>query len=74
MAGSGHVVGFAQYCVLNRNGSHQALEVQINPANEKATSAEIYPPPHLEGIVRVGDKGDPDFDKIAAQLRKVAAR
>jgi hypothetical protein len=77
IAGTGQVVGFAQYWVPNPgdpNGNpHHSLEVTVHADND-ATSPDAYPLPNLKGIVKHGDKGDPDFDKIAAQLQKALRR
>ena len=73
VAGTGQVVGFAQYWVPNPDdpygNPHYSLEVTVHPDND-ATSTDVYPLPNLKGIVQHGDKEDPDFDKIAAQLQK----
>jgi hypothetical protein len=33
---------------------------------------QVYPQRHARGIVSNGDKADPEFEKIMAQLRKAA--
>ena len=75
--GTGQVVGFGQYWVPNPDdpygNPHHSLEVTVHPDNE-AASADVYPLPNLKGIVQHGDKGDPNFDKIAAQLQNALRR
>lgn len=77
IAGTGQVVGFAQYWVPNPGdpygNPHHSLEVTVHAGND-AASPDSYPLPNLKGIVTHGDKGDPDFDKIAAQLQKALRR
>jgi hypothetical protein len=77
MAGTGQVVGFGQYWVPNPDdpygNPHHSLEVIVHPDNDTA-SADVYPLPNLKGIVQHGDVGDPNFDRVAAQLRKVVRR
>jgi hypothetical protein len=73
IAGTGQVVGFAQYWVPNPDdpygNPHHCLEVTVHTAND-AASPDPYPQPNLKGVVKHGDKDDPNFDKIAAQLQK----
>ncbi len=70
------VVGFAQYWVPNPadpNGNpHRSLEVIVHRNNDEAPP-DIYPLANPKGIVKRGDKYDPDFDKIAARLRSLNA-
>ena len=77
VAGTGQVVGFAQYWVPNPDdpygNPHYSLEVTVHPDND-AASADVYPLPNLKGIVQRADKGDPNFDKIAAQLQNALRR
>jgi hypothetical protein len=77
MAGTGQVVGFAQYWVPNPGdpigNPHHSLEVTVH-ADQDAASPDAYPLPNLKGIVKHGDRGDPDFDEIAAQLQKALRR
>jgi len=77
IAGTGQVVGFAQYWVPNpgdpSGNPHHSLEVTVY-ADHDAASPDAYPVPNLEGIVKRGDRGDPDFDKIAAQVQKALPR
>jgi hypothetical protein len=77
IAGTGQVVGFAQYWVPNSDdpygNPHHSLEVTVHPDNDSA-SPDRYPLPNLKGIVQHGDKGDPNFDKIAAQLQEALRR
>jgi len=77
VAGTGQVVGFAQYWVPNPDdpygNPHHSLEVSVH-SDREAASPEGYPLPNLKGIVGRGDKEDPDFDKIAAQLQKALGR
>jgi hypothetical protein len=74
-AGTGQVVGFTQYWVPNPNdpsgNPHYSLEVTVH-GDDAAASPDPYPLPHRKGVVMQGDKSDPDFDKIAAQLLKAA--
>jgi len=72
-AGTGHVVGFANYWVPIpgvRNG-FRSLEVTLYEPTENP-SFEPYLHPHLNGVISASDKHDrdPDFDKIAVQLEK----
>jgi hypothetical protein len=72
VAGTGEVVGFAQYWVPNPNdpygNPHHSLEVRVHSDGE-VTSPEDYPLPHSRRVVKRGDKSDPGFDRIAAQLQ-----
>ena len=82
-AGTGRVIGFCQYWVPNPadppypghggGNPHLALEVRIHALGEVATP-EVYPLPHPNGIVKAGDKNDPDFENIAAEIIKSSAR
>ena len=77
IAGTGQVVGFAQYWVPNPSDSygnpHRSLEITVRTDSD-ATPPDIYPLPNPKGIVKHGDRDDPDFDKIAAQLQKLSHR
>ena len=77
LAGTGQVVGFAQYWVPNPgdpNGNpHRSLEITVHTDND-ATSPDTYLLPNPKGIVKHGDKDDPGFNKIAAQLQKLSHR
>jgi hypothetical protein len=82
-AGTGRVIGFCQYWVPNPadppypghggGNPHLALEVRIHALGE-TTTPEVYPLPHPMGIVKAGDKNDPDFEKIAAEIIKSLRR
>jgi len=52
---------------------HRSLEITVRTDSD-ATPPDIYPLPNPKGIVKHGDKDDPDFDKIAAQLQKLSHR
>lgn len=73
IAGTGQVVGFAQYWVPDPadpyGNPHHSLEVTVH-ADTEAASPDIYPLPHLKGIVKHGERGDPRFEQIAAQLQR----
>jgi hypothetical protein len=83
MAGTGRVVGFCQYWVPNPEdppspghgggNPHWALDVRVN-ANGDAASPEPYPLPHADGVVKAGDKDNPDFEKVALQLQRMLGR
>ena len=77
IAGTGQVVGFAQYWVANpddpQGNPHHSLEVTVHADNE-AASPDAYPLPNLKGVVQHGDKEDPHFDAIAEQLRNAPRR
>jgi hypothetical protein len=77
IAGTGQVVGFGQYWVPNPNdpsgNPHRSLEVTVHRGS-KNTSRETYPLPNLKGVVTRGDKDDPKFEKIAAQLQDAYRR
>jgi hypothetical protein len=80
-AGSGQVVAFGEYWVWappNPNNpsdplrnTHRSLEVKVHSAQE-VSPPELYPLPNSRGIVMHRNQSDPDFDKIAAQLRSAA--
>jgi hypothetical protein len=76
-AGTRQVIGFAQYWVPNPDdlsgNPHHSMEVTVHAANDGA-SPDAYPLPNLKGIVKHGDKGDPNFDKIAGQLHRALLR
>jgi hypothetical protein len=70
-AGTGKGIGFAQYWEVNSadpNQSFQSLRVRVHRDGEMAVP-DAYPQPNAKGIVATGDKADPDFEKIVAQLR-----
>jgi len=73
LAGTGRVVGFADYWVPNpsdpQGNPHHSLEVTVHTAPDDA-SPGLYPLSNLRGIVTAGDKADPAFDSIATQLRE----
>jgi hypothetical protein len=75
IAGTGQVVGFAQYWVPNPGdpSGYHSLEVTVH-ADHDAASPDAYPSPNLKGIVKHRRRGDPDFDKIRAQLQKASRR
>ncbi len=83
MAGTGRVVGFCQYWVPNPEdppypgygggNPHMALDVRVN-ANGDAASPEPYPLPHPDGVVKAGDTGNPDFERVALQLQRISGR
>src|SRR5260370_636251 len=66
-AGTGQTIGFAQYWVPNPSDPHsnRSLEVRVHKEGD-AASPDAYPLPHPNGILKNGDKRDPDFDYIAA--------
>jgi hypothetical protein len=74
-AGTGRAVGFVEYFESNPNdphgNPHHSLEVAIHTVGDGA-SPDLYPHPHLKGIVTSGDMDDRDFEKIAGQLRKAS--
>ena len=76
VAGTGQVVGFAQYWVWvppNPNdrlsNMYHSLEARVRTEEDVAPPDE-YPIPNAKGIVRHREPTDPDFDKIAAELKK----
>jgi hypothetical protein len=77
IAGTGQVVGFAQYWVPNPgdpNGNpHRSLEITVH-TDKDAASPDIYPFPNPKGIVKHGDEHDPNLGKITAQLEKASHR
>ena len=77
IAGTGQVIGFGQYWVPNPDdpsgNPHHSLEITVH-ADSDAAPPDIYPLPNLKGIVKHGDRGDPDFDKIAAQIQEALRR
>ncbi len=77
IAGTGQVVGFAQYWVPNpgdpSGNPHHSLEVTVH-AERASASPDAYPLPNITGVVKHGDRGDPEFDKITAQLQKASRR
>jgi hypothetical protein len=69
-AGTGRGFGFAPYWQQGAyRSSFESLRVQVHSAGDVAL-ADAYPEPR--GIVEAGDKNDPDFDAIVAQLREAA--
>ena len=75
IVGTGQTVGFAQYWVPNANdphgNPHRSLEVRVHKEGD-AASPDVYPLPHPNRILKNGDKRDPDFDYIDAQLQKAS--
>src|SRR5258708_11906321 len=73
IARTGQTVGFGQYWVPNPNDPHsnRSLEVRVHKEGDPA-SPDVYPLPHPNGILKNGDKRDPDFDYIDAQLQKAS--
>lgn len=78
VAGTGRVVGFAQYWVPNPSdpygNPHQSLEVRVHTDDHGAASPDVYPLSALKGIVEHGGKEDPNFEEIAARLRRASPR
>jgi len=73
-AGTGEGIGFAQYWEANSADSEpssESLRVRVHRDGEAAVP-DVYPQPNAKGIVEAGDKADPDFEKIVAQLRNAA--
>lgn len=74
LAGTGEVIGFAQYWQsvpdpANPSGNtNQALIVSVNREGDEAV-LDNYPEPNARGMKRSGDRYDPDFETIANQLR-----
>jgi hypothetical protein len=77
LAGTGQGVGFAQYWVPNPNdrfgNPHHALRVKVRDDSD-LDEPDVYPVRHSRGIVKTGDKDDPDFAKIVDLLRSFAHR
>jgi hypothetical protein len=80
VAGSGKVVGFAQYWVPNPNdphgNPHTSLEVRVHAEGDVA-SPDVYPLSQPGGVteVKAGNMDrDPQSDKIAAQLQDATHR
>jgi hypothetical protein len=83
IARTGRVVGFCQYWVPNPEdppspghgggNPHWALDVRVN-ANGDAASPEPYPLPHPDGVVKAGDRANPDFERVALQLQRMLGR
>lgn len=75
LAGTGQVIGFAQYWVANPDdpsgNPHHSLVVPVHRDGD-AVVPDVYPLPHASGIVKTGDKADPDFERIVAQLYRGA--
>jgi hypothetical protein len=72
IAGTGQVVGFAQYWMPNPadpNGNpHRSLEIVVHRTSDDGPP-DIYPLPNPKGLLKQGDKDDPHFDEIAAHLQ-----
>lgn len=72
VAGTGRVVGFADYWVPNpkdpMGNPHTSLKVRVHSFNDGVSPA-VYPLSKPGGVVGRGDKTDPDFSKIAEELR-----
>jgi len=77
LAGTGQVVGFGQYWIPNPDdpfgNPHRSLEVTVH-TDRKYAALETYPLPNVKGVVTRGDKDDPKFEKIAAQLQDAYRR
>ena len=75
LAGTGQGIGFAQYWVANpadpSGNPHHSLEVQVYRDGDAAVP-DVYPLPHVRGIVKTGDKADPDFESIMTKLSRAA--
>jgi hypothetical protein len=75
LAGTGQRIGFAQYWVSNPadpyGNPHHSLEIQVHQDGDLA-APDAYPLPHIRGIVKTGDKADPDFESIMAKLSRAA--
>jgi hypothetical protein len=73
-AGTGRPVGFAEYWVANPNdphgNPHRSLEVDVHNDGEPA-SPEVCP--RFEGIIKTGGEHDPNYNRLAALLRKAVA-
>ncbi len=73
VAGTGQVVGFADYWAPNPNdrygNPHHSLEVRVHKDGENA-SPDVYPLPNRKGIVTTADKDEPEFDEIAERLQR----
>jgi hypothetical protein len=74
-AGTGQGIGFGQYWVANpadpSGNPHQSLKVKVH-SEGVAVVPDVYPMPHARGILKNGDKADPDFETIMTQLQKAA--
>ena len=74
-AGTGRVVGFADYWVPNPKDSmgnpHTSLNVRVHSFNDGGPP-RVYPLPYMGGVVDHGDKANPDFSKIAEELKTAA--
>jgi hypothetical protein len=72
LAGTNQAIGFAQYWVPNPNdrfgNPHHALKVRVWGAGD-VPEPDVYPLRHSRGIVKTGDKDDPDFARIAGLLK-----
>jgi hypothetical protein len=75
LAGLGQGIGFAQYWVASAadpsGNPHHSLKVQVYRDGDAAVP-DVYPIPHMRGIMKTGDKADPDFEKIMTELRRAA--
>jgi hypothetical protein len=72
VAGTGRVVGFGYYWMHDPIYSNRSLEVRVHPDDNAVASPDLYPRPGPWGIVEHSDKGDLNFDTIAAQLRRAS--
>lgn len=74
-AATGHVIAFARYWERNPSdpspNGYRSLEVTVY-AKGQTPSKATYPVPHADGVLRNGGPHDPDFDRIAAELRAAA--
>ena len=76
VAGTGRVVGFADYWVPNASdpmgNPHTSLDVRVHSFNDHAPPG-AYPLPNSRGVVERGDKADPAFSSIAQQLKTASS-
>ena len=75
LVGTGQAVGFGHYWVANpddRFGNpHHSLFVRVHQDGDGPVP-DIYPEPHVRGIVTTNDGNDPEFESIMTELRKAA--
>jgi hypothetical protein len=75
LAGTGQCIGFGQYWVPNpadlSGNPHHSMEIQVHQDGDTAVPDD-YPVPHVRGVIKTGDRRDPDFDSIVAQLKTAA--
>ena len=76
-AGTGRVVGFADYWEANpddpQGNPHTSLEVTVHSVNESAPP-DTYPTPNPKGVLDRPGATDPNFAKIAMELKLASAR